>query len=109
MIESLKNIISSSKKNNENLNENIKYNLMKNFYILKNAVDKKDLIISNLNKRLKNYENDRKYFYQELKLMENEFKDKQNFIENLQEKYHNATTEVEKLNSRIQAFIINLT
>jgi len=106
MIENLKNTISTLRKNNDI--DNIKNELLKKLEYLENAVEEKDLSLTNMNQKLKNYEKDRDYYNQELKLMEKEFKDKQIFIEDLQYKYHEAITEVEKCKSRIEALNINL-
>lgn len=105
MIENLKNTINVLRKNND---DSLKNELMKKLEHLENLLEEKELTLKNVNQKLKNYENDRDYYNQELKLMEKEFKDKQNFIEDLQHKYHEAITEVEKSKSRIEALNINL-
>jgi chromosome segregation ATPase len=104
IIETLKNRIISLKKNNEN--EKIKTDDLKNLDYLNNAIEEKDSIIINLNKKLKHYENEREYLNQKIKLMENEFKDKKNFMEDLQQKYQENINEVEKSKSKIQ--VLNL-
>jgi len=107
MIENLKATIDALRRSNGE-NDTSKSMLIEKIEGLEGLIKEKTYNMESVQAKLKNYENDREYFNQELKVMEKELKDKDKLIESIQQKYHEMSTDCERAKSRIEALNMNI-